>query len=426
MYSGYLAFAGNELINNSRTSTYATALNITNVNCGPCDGLHRALYDLPYSSPDADNAPWYDPIVPESKDFAGLLGLEILGMSKTVAARGVVPLTERGAALHPLRRTHREIQVNAIALARTEQAMSYGLSWLASALRGNFCSSGCSGDQLCLFTTCPPCPPPPTDPLETDPCGDLSTQYWRELYNVGLLAMDEPQPVRRVSGGWIASVTFTLAAGDPMIYREPTLMATGPQPSQVLPDYVDPGVPADCTESVDCLRDPTCPVPPAPVLAPVPVDVCFPKGSFTAGRFVISLPQDRVPVWAEKVPLIYIRAGGQRMERLTIRWYGNPTDLDCNDVLDPCAACAEVNIAAIPAGSTLTIDGRSEVASVDCPGGPGLITAEPVLYARGGAPFVWPVFSCNDGMCIEVIAKADTIAEDASIEIFYVVREDAA
>lgn len=425
MFHGYLAMAGNEIVNNLRSATYATALGITHVNCGPCDGLARALYDMPYTSPDMDDAPWYDPVVVESKSFAGFYGLEITGLSKSVGSRGLVPLTERGAALHPLRRTHREIQVRVLAMAKTEAALSYGFSWLASVLRGNICAAGCFGDELCFFTACPPCPPLSADPLDPDPCGDLATQYWRQLHNVGLLAMEEPTDVRKVSGGWLGQVTFTLAAGDPFIYRDPVLMATGPQPSQLLPNYFDTGVPPTCFENVDCLRSTDCPPPPAPVLPPAPVDPCFPTGPFTAGRVVMALPQDRVPVWMEKVPLIHIRSGGKKLERLTVRWYGNPTARECGSDLDPCAACAEVNIAFVPANSTLTIDGRRETATVDCPGGPGLATAEPALYGRGGSPFVWPLFNCGDGMCLEVIAKADTIAADAVIEIHYVVREDA-
>lgn len=425
MFEGYLAFAGNELVNNSRAATYAAALGITSVSCRGCDGLHRALYDTAYTSPDMDDAPWFDPTVPESKNFAGLLGLEVVGLSKSVAARGLVPLTERGAALHPIRRPHREIQVRALMLAASRAALSYGTSWLASALRGGVCAPGCSGDDLCFFTDCPPCPPLPDDPNVPDPCGDLATAYLRTLRNVGLLDMSELANIRKVSGGWLGEIVFTLAAGDPMIYREPTLMVTGPYPGYVQPNYSDTGLPADCFESADCLLDESCPAPPAPVLPPLPVEACWPSGAFTAARVVMPVPTDRVPIWAEKVPLIYIKSGGLKLERLTIRWYGNPTGRDCTTGLDPCSACAEVNVAFVPANSTLTIDGRSEVAYVDCPGGPGLTTAEPALYARGGAPFVWPVFGCDVGMCVEIIAKADTIAADAQFDIYYVVREDA-
>lgn len=420
-YFGYFALGGNEFINTTRAATYAANLAITTVQCGACPDLARAVGELPYVSPADDDAPWFDPIVADSKDFAGLVGLEITGLSKTFGHREPVPLTTDGSSLHPFRRTHREIQIRALALAKTDCALSYGFSWLASVLRGG-CNQGCVGDNLCFFTCCPTCEDPP-EPPEPDPCMDQTTQHWRQLFNVGLLDMAEPTNVRKVPGGWIGEITITLAAGDPFIYSEPAPV-TGPTTSRYIPDY-DPNVSTNCTEDIDCLRDPDCPTPPAPILPPPPKDMCFPTGIFDAAQAIIELPPNSTPVWAEKVPYIEIRAGSRRMERITVRWYLNPLGSGCANP-DPCLACAEINIAFIPADSTLTIDGRTETASVDCPGGPGLATAEPNLYGRAGGPFVWPIFRCADAMCVEVIAEATTLAEDASIEIFSVVREDAA
>lgn len=427
MYTGFLALSGRELINNDRASVYAANLDITSVSCGACPGLDYALWDQPYSSPDQDDAPWWDPVVPDSKDFAGFIGLDITGISKTTSRRELVPLTTDGAALHPLRRAHREIQVKALALARSDCALSYGLSWLSSALRGGVCSSGCAGETLCFLTCCPPC--------ADDPSGTCADPYLRSLLDVGLLSMDEPADVKAFSGGWMATVTYTLAAGDPYIYQDPTIVASGPVPGTVIANY-DPDISSTgCQEDIDCLVDarppvspewPPCPPPPAPILPPLPVDSCFPRGTFTARRMIYPLASGQVPAWAEKVPHIVIKAGSATMQRIILRWYGNPTERDCTLPLDPCVACAEVNVAFIPAGATLTIDGRTERAYLDCAGGPGRAVAEPSLYGPSGTPFVWPVFSCADAMCLEIVAKQSSIAPDARIEIAYVVREDAA
>lgn len=421
-YPGYFVLGGNEFINNERVSTYSAALGITAITCAGCTSLARAVNDKPYVSPADDDAPWFDPVVVESKDFAGLLGVEVTGLSKTYGRRDPVPLTTDGSSLHPFRRTHREIQFRAIALAKTDCALSYGFSWLSSVLRGG-CNTGCVGDNLCFFTCCPTCDAPP-EPPEPDPCMDDSDRYWRQMYNVGLIDMAEPRDTRKVAGGWLSEITFTLAAGDPFIYSAPVL-STGDTTNRVIRDY-DPTVSAKCGEDVDCLRDPACPVPPVPVLPPLPVDACFPTGVFDASQTLIALPPSSTPVWAEKVPYIQIRSGDRRMERITLRWYLDPLGgTGCTNP-DPCLACAEINIAFIPAQSTLTIDGQTEIASVDCPGGPGLATAEPNLYGPGGTPFVWPVFRCADAMCVEVIAQYTTVAPNATIEIYSVVREDAA
>lgn len=425
MFAGYLQYNGVEIINSSRAAAYSRSLGITDVACD-CDGLRYALDDDEYTSVDANSAPWWDPAAPDSKDFAGFVGLGVKGLSKTVASHSVVPLTTGGGALHPLRRAHREIQFQVLALAKTECALSYGFSWLAAALRGSACNPHCGGDQMCFFTCCPSCDEP--DPEGNDDCYNNATQYWRSLYNVGLLDMEDPTNVKRVSGGWLAEITFTMAAGNPNIYREPVVVADGPRPDQILPNYEDPGVPPHCLEPVDCLKDPIadCPPPPAPPMPPVPVDRCWPTGPFTAARVIMPIPRDTLAVWLESVPLISINSGSRTLRRVTLRWYENPLGHDCATDLNPCGACAEVNIAYIPRQSTFVLDGRTETVSVDCPGGTGASTAEPAVYGRGGTPFVWPVFSCDSGACLEIIAQANSIADDIYIQVAYVQREDAA
>jgi hypothetical protein len=440
VHTGYASLAGNELINSSRAAAYSSALAITTVQCSPCATLPRALRDGQYVDPGSDDAPWFDPFIAASADFAGLVGLEITGLSRSSGRHDIAALLTDGAALHPLRREHKEIRIRALALAKTECGLSYGFSWLASALRGGICGTGCVGDQFCFFTCCPPgcdpflppespaqppcCLPPPPPEEGPDPCGDL---HFRTMFNVGLLTMENPSEIRNIPGGWLAQVEFTLVAGNPWIYQEPILVANAANapPATVIPNY-DPNVGADCEEAIDCLRDEDCPPPPAPILAPVPVDACFPTGTFTAARVVMNLPSGAVPIWAEKVPVIVVKAGTQRRNRLIFRFYGNPTERDCATMLDPCSACAELQIAFVPQGSTLVIDGRTETATVDCPGGPGLATAEPVLYGPAGAPFVWPVFNCSDGLCLEVIGEFDADVSGLEIEVFMAVREEAA
>lgn len=421
-YTGYIALGGNELVNTSRAAAYAHALGVTTVQCPVCPTLHRAVGDLPYTSPDADDAPWFDPSIPASKEFAGLVGLEIFGLHKSFGRREPVALTSGGASLHPLRRAHREIQIRALALAKTDTALSYGFSWLASVLRGG-CLDQCNGDSLCFFAGCPPCGPEPD--VGEDYCYESSTELWRQVFNVGLLEQEEPSDIVSFAGGYMAEVKMTLAAGNPFIYSEPREL-TGPVTQDIVVPF-NPVLDSDCVEDTDCLRDPlTCPVPPVPILPPLPVDSCFPTGTFAAARTIISVPPDTEAIWAEKVPYIEIRSGALKMERIIIRWYLDAIGTGECSTLDPCRACAEINIAFIPAYSTLVIDGRTETATVDCPGGPGLAKATPTLWARNGAPFVWPTFRCADAMCVEVIAKSNTVATDAKIQVSTVVREDAA
>lgn len=421
MYEGYLAFGGNELVNNARTYAYAANLGITTFNCGPCDTLRRAVKDEPYALPEIDDAPWYDPAVPESAGFAGLYGLEIAGLSAGISSQQRIDLAAGGALLGPLRRRAKEIQVRGQLVAKDDCALSYGYAWLAAALRGAQCGPPCSGSSLCFFTCCPPpCPDP--EEGQPDTCGD---RYYRQMFNTGLLTGPIERSRRKIPGGWISEVDFTFTAANPFVWRDPVLLATGPTGGQQLPSYEDPGVPAECTETADCVKDPLCPAPLAPVLPPPTIDLCYPTTPFTARRWMIELPTGQVPVWHEKVPYLRVYPGSFDLRRLVVRWYLNPLQRDCATELDPCLACAEVQVPFLPRNAWFTLDGRTETASVDCPGGPGLMTAVPPLYGRGGAPFNWPVFGCDVPMCLEIIALESSVAPDARFEISTVVREEA-
>lgn len=437
-FNGYLSLGGNELLNSARVAAYADGLGITAISCQSCDLLPRALGDDPYTSPDQDDAPWWDPAVVASKDFAGVLGVEITGLDGPVNSREVVPLAGDGAALSPVRRKPREILVRAYLFARTDCALSYGRSWLAAAVRGGSCGLPCVGDDLCFLSCCPASCPQPL-PGQEDPCGDAE---WRTLYNVGVLEGPIPRSLTRVSGGFMQEVEFTLTAGNPFIFHVPKLVTTGPNPNDQLPATLSEDT-VDCGEDVGCIQKALtdCPPLPLPLLPLMPPDPCFPVGlEFDNYRFVASVPRDITPLWLESVPYIRFRAGTSKLERVTLRWYSNPQEIDCKLALEnpdpnlrplgPCDTCAEVNIPVIPAEATLTFDGRLQRAWVDCPGGPGLDTAEPAIYGRGGTAFQWPVFGCGQSLCLEIIMRRrkttpPTPIPTATWEIYTVAREDA-
>lgn len=435
-YIGYLQLGGNEIVNSARVTTYAQGLGITAISCAQCDTLPRALGDDPYISPDTDDAPWFDPTVVASKEFAGVLGLEITGLDQPFNVREPIPLAADGAALSPVRRRQREILVRALLFAGSECGLSYGRTWMAAAVRGSGCGLDCVGDDLCFLTCCPPpCSEPP--PVPDDDCGN---NEWRTLYNVGVLEGPVIRETTRLNNGWMQEVEFTLVAGNPFIYHRPTLVANGPTAGQVIPGFNEE-TPPDCSESTNCVNDanpdPLCRVLPLPTLPLVPVDPCFPTGSFVAFRTVITVPRGQTPNWLETVPLLQIRVGPATLRRFMIRWYTNNAEIDCFEGLEnpvpserlisPCDACAEIHIPVVPPNSTLTLDGRVERAWVDCPGGPGLATAEPYIFGRGGTSFQWPAFGCGQALCIEIIAQSPGTGQTPQFTytVQTVAREDA-
>lgn len=412
MLADYMQLAGTEVVSTARAYAYATARGIP-LRCNPCPDIAGAVGDLPYTNPVEDDAPWYDPSQPESANVFGVVGMGVVGFDTAPVERAPVQLVGDGAALGVLRRAHREIAYTVLLVAADDCATSYGLEWLAAALRGGACAEGCAGDEMCVFSCCP-----------IDGEREL-----RHLYGVGLL--DGPTVTEATylpgSGGVLTTVTFTLAASKPWIYREPLVSSVDwvdPSAGQLVD--LDPDAVFDlCTEPPPCLEDPECPAPPLPPGPPTPVDPCYPTGvdTFLAGVIEVNVLQQ--PQWLEAVPVIEVMTGATALRRLTVRGWANPQGIPCRDVSDPCQACFQVTIPYLPAKSHLTLDGRTEQAIVECPSKVGTATDTPTLYGPKGAAFLWPTFPCPSGLCVEVMALASTVAEDARARVLLAPRSDA-
>lgn len=411
MYEGWLALAGTELVNNERATVYAEKLGIHGVGCSPCPDFHLSVGDAEYTNPAADDAPWYDPRYPASERFAGFIGMAVDGMGGT-GVRTPIDLRD-GALIGGLRRAQREIGVTALAVAADAQALSYGMAWLASALRGAVCMS-CRGDFACCFAACP--------------TGDGSADV-RTLVDVGLLDGPTVSDRERLGAtcaggdGMIATVEYTLVAGLPYFYHEP--VSVDFPPLTAVSGIVDP--PAACPGDVgECTPDPACTAIPARPAAPVPTNPC--ECTFTAGKgATIQVPAAYLGRWTETVPVLTIYTGPTTdLKCMRVRFYRNPRDLACLAVgaKDPCDFCDEFGISFVPKGSSLIVDGRNRTVTLDCSATKGAAPQGPYLYASPGRAFAWPTFDCPGGMCVEFMAAQ--IDPAARITLALVAREDAA
>lgn len=433
----WLTFGGTELVNTNRVRAYAAAWGI-DVQCAPCPGIDDALWgDDPewngYNTPAEDDAPWYDPAVPESARFLGVFGVAFNGFTTNPVDRTLTPRVGDGSFVGNLRRTHREINLTLSLVAGDEAAMVWGLEWLAATLRGSVCGAdACGGDDLCLFASCP--------------CGPegaferLGDREMRHVYDVGLVsgpsensrytvpnATCPDNVVSQCGDPVVAEVTVTLAAGRPWLYHEPV-----PHEAGVIWSYItqgqtvkafDPDV-DDCPVVPDCLEDPLCgPLPALPVV-PVPVDPCYPRGPYNAWRQRFAYEPTRTTEWLELVPVLIVETGEKPLRRLSVRFIPNPNNIDCED-LSNCAACGHLTVSYLPAQSTFTVDGRVSRAAVDCPSPSGSAFSLPNLFGRKGGAYTWPVFECGGSMCIEVYASS--AADDgARVRMELVPRGDLA
>lgn len=445
-YEGWLSYAGIEILNASRLAAYS---GLVGAGCD-CPALTAGLEDAPYTDPGRDNAPWFDPSLPESRRFYGITGLEFIGVDTGTLDYQWTELLGDGGVPGTSRRASKEFEVRAIAAAADGAAMSYGMGWLAAALRGSGCRDVCFGDQVCLLAACPA--PADRFDVEWNPVtGSANAPGLNALlrtgYNTTLLEGPEVTSRYILGGQEVVELRFTLRVGVPYWYRTERRVArvgTGPDSSHpavvrdTVPNYDPWGWQANCPTGVTCFDgDPFCVNPPLPpVEAPAPPDPCYPNDPrnnpvgqpnahrFDASRFAITVPRGTGTDWGEKVPVLRVYTGSTPMRRLIVRWYDNPLGQQCQGVnLDPCRACAEINIPYLPRGTVFTFDARVRRAVADCPGSGPLV--EPRMYGPSGGPFGWPVFECSSALCCEVIADRNWLAYDGWIELDMATREDA-
>lgn len=160
-YPGYMALANDdgetlELVNASRVKAYTDNLAPTLGlrGCEDCEGLDDALGET-YTTPEQDNAPWYDPTDPATADFYGVYPLGFEGIDDSTRAIESAELTGDGSVVVGSRFTGKDIRVSGMAFAKDEAALYAGVSWLDSALNGTE-EGRCFGDRLNVYSSCPP------------------------------------------------------------------------------------------------------------------------------------------------------------------------------------------------------------------------------------------------------------------------------
>ncbi|MGI5292848.1 hypothetical protein ACQEVF_57390 [Nonomuraea polychroma] len=365
-----------------------------------------------YTTAAADDAPWYDPNVPESARVFGFAGAALNGLDRVPHQRAMAALPNGGGRLAGLATVHRQMTAEVIALAADDAALSYAIAWLSRAAADPPCSPSCRGQHMQLAAHCLDAARPDENPLRT-------------LYEVGLL--EGPVELSRFKAGQCgigARLELTLAAGLPWLYRPPTPVQTVTLATQPTVTF-NPNPTAVCSTPGTCMDDPAC-LPPQIPPAPRPAnDPCWLGGStFTARRTVVTLPATALPTWLEAVPIIRVQSGTAPLKKVWIRLY-DPALAGCGDPLDPCTRCAEWSAMYLAANTILDIDVRSRTAMAVC-GGDITTAFEPVLYGPGGDPPGWPTVGCSPGVCVEIAAESAGMAANASVSVSFAARQDAA
>lgn len=473
----YLALDQVEIANHARLSQYLGTVGspLDSVTACGCETFTAALVgDDPYTDPAADEAPWWDPNIPASAEFAGMLVLSVDGLDDHPMQRAVSNAVAGGAVFGPARPQARTITITGVLLGSTCCGVAYGLSWLSAALDGARCGRppGCAGTDLTLFNCCP------SEELDAEV---FAERHRRTLRRVGLT--DGPRVLARAGDGCtgtggcavgadILTVEIVLTAATPWLWTDPVPVADlpvpvddsgecitwcvhrGPDqtPSTVcveLTDSCPPGsvsVPfadgggcetawpdaeelpddpcagacrlAACPDPAAECGAPECRTPAPPV--PPPPQTCYCQ-ALAVNTVCAELDLTTRPAWFAGAPIITVESGSGELRNLTITLYERTPELEglsCEELAEEsrCDPHSVYHVGYLPPGAVLTLDGQVGRALVDCGTGQGPVTA-PDVWGRDGNPPTWRPLDCS-AYCVCIESDAITGAPpDALVSI---------
>lgn len=463
-WNGYFRYGGVEIINSSRAAAYADALGLSWVKNTYPDGkptpsLPMLLGDEPYVHPAVDVAPWYDPDLPESARFGGLIPVSVSGLDDSTRESSTFEYTTDGGNPGSLREATKPVVFSVALIGVDDAAVDYGFRWLKRALRRRECAPGvavsCRGEDLFFSRTVPDeyvsasglydggLPGmtgesldgggPDTEfhsfvdggsPYEFS-TADLTVtwlrKYERHLRNVLINRGPLVNNTRTMPGcnGVVWLVSFTATAGDPFQYGalEPVLRDMNTAIIGLGSPYVD-GLSGD-TGSLDNLPETECPT---AVITPIFDPNCSPfspppqppdlmPGCFdmpaTWDRLYAEIPASLVPLWDEVRPVITLSADEEDVRMVRIRFY--------DETADPDAACGWVGeyiVSLIPAGYTLAIDTSQQAVLAWTTDGVAR-RADSLVFGSNAKPVSWFGLSCGEAYRMTV----DTDGEAANFDV---------
>jgi hypothetical protein len=380
-YDGWIEYNGVELVNLSRTTQLAETLGIDTVQTSPASvaWIQTALGGVDYDVP--SSAPWFDPDVPASAEFAGILPLGFPGLDDSTTEATTVEYITDGGRSGKQRNATLTVVASVAIIASTDRGADYGKRWMDRLLRNRNARTFCSGVDMRYF------------------------QYAR-----GGAPIAHRRDVRLTRGSSITrkrsadcSVTwlgtFTLVCDDPFEYSEAAEVLVDLGTATPTGTIVTSGVLDDIQQS--------CPVydyspiydPLYPALVPSPtVPDFYPAGWAIADGMTFHRYWARLdpfePSGLDVVPLIVLTTNEEfRMVRVSI-W---PSDAAPNVQCDPLFSTV---VSYIPGNSDFYIDGEQRAAYVWDGFGEAVRRTDSLIYSPDAQPVEWTAFNDNGGMLV--------------------------
>lgn len=432
-YHGYLRLGESEVANNQRAATYMAA-GFAPYSMEMMDGdewheTHLWLGEAPYSTPEGDSAPWFDPMAPESGDFGGVLVTRLEGLDSTEIDQPTTQSSGDGGSAGKRRLPIREIRVEALLAARSSAGLTYGLRWLTRALLGDGCDDADGGPRDLTFLDYVPEYRQAEFPEETRARADEAARLVSSV-----VCTRAPEVQDRMGGSWLrldggeaaVMVEFTLEAMVPRIWRSPrvivppTGLSGGDEIGTRFQPLDDQGrCPSQCDDDGGVLTDPAH-GPLWTLPRPAALSASIGCQLLDSRRTVVRIPEGVIPTVGEMLPTVEFATGPQPERHLRLRWVRGWITDDSDEAI-ACRTVGEAMVTYVPGDSRLILDGRSGRATVSTPDGRTL-DATPVTVGRAGAP--WRPARMTCGAPYTLIVDADmSVSPAASLSVVGVTGE---
>lgn len=401
-YDGWMTFGGTELFNLHRTAALAAERGLSSVwaDTNALLWIGEALGDGG-SYADIETAPWYNPRVPASSEFVGLVPVSVSGLEDSTLSAETTENIVDGGNTAKSRNGSLSIVVSAYVVASTERGAAYGKEWLSMMLAGAnpVAPTYCAGAELSYFPG--------------KPRGDVGVSLADVKHRRDVRATRGISVTKKVELACehLWALTFTLTADDPYEYGESIFGA-----EQVV--VLDPAGTYTLDSEVfvngrgdEEMTQQSCPVYdysplqdpdfPTTTLPPSPPDF-YPSGWAIENGASFTRYWTRIEVHGSWVPVFRIAAPApMRNVRLSV-WPG------ISAVDDQCDPLFSVVLTYVPessssAGSSLFVDGETKaVYAWDGLEGTLVRRAEAFAYSEDASPVGWGRITGEDEVLVTV------------------------
>lgn len=434
----YICYGCADIVNDARTYAYyqwACATDKWQCDQRPeaVDPCYCDLDGLPadYTDPATDGVCWYDPLIPESADFLGVLVSKIPNARDSTYTRQVSPSFNEGDILERPQKSGKSFAMEVVLLATSCAGMEYGLEWFRKVTENEVCTgqdrcSRCTGQEMRMRVYC-------DASLDTD----RGLRDWVTVGTVdGLELVDEDSKACCC----IRRGRLTMHSEEPYNFssREEILAVDADIESPVTsctdwdsfcvdcqsslcvecqncaqPDEFCAACRAQCGACDRCTYDFVCTDNNFEIVTPVFVEqencFCTPFSRVVQCVSSNDIPDSvattlRLELYSGDSPDAAFREAGLRNVRLKA-WtnplgIAPPTDLETYNEWEQRARCFSLDISYIPSNSRLIIDGRTQRVTLECD--KSCIPYEHVVTASLGGP-VFPLdFRCSGFLlCVE-------------------------